>query len=223
MPVFLHCATQTVILKSSMKNDIPADQLIDLYPLDTYIKSIWPFYEYGSAWTPAQAEAVTDYLSSKLSDDAYSAFVENLYWEVSGDTRPAQVQSILASHDPWDLRGVSHDAAVQSAPSLDLLMANEIALDQSISLDDVGWWLYKNATLQQRNALLREISPGHPTPPLGGDDTLGFVDALVALRPTPNQLRRAWRTVQERYGSSASASTAGQVSSSAVRAWARAQ
>jgi hypothetical protein len=161
-------------------------------------------------------------LVTELSDHAYKAFVENLFWKTSGGTRQEQVQSILASHDPWDLHAASHNAAVQLAPSLESVVASELASDQAISLEDIGWWLRKNATLQQCIALLRELSPGHPALPAGSDYTFGFVIALSAIDPSADRLLEAWQKVRDQDASSPqTASTSSQTSAGSIRDWAR--
>ena len=208
-----------------MRNDEQqSSQLIDLYPLDTHLECYWPSFEYESTWTPRQIEVVTDYLEKHLPNSAYEAFVANLYWKISGGTRHEQVESILATHEPWDLRGVSHDAAVQMAPSLESLVASELESDQAVSLDDVNWWLYKNATLEQRAALFSTLFPDHSALPTGGADTFDLAKSPNTIEFSTDRLLEAWKGIGYQFELSPySAPIGSRSSASSIRAWARRQ
>ncbi len=95
-----------------------SSQPLELYPLDVYVESrIGSVDFYSTQWNSTLIDVVATYLTSELPDDRYKAFLANLYSEAPPEgIRQEQVQFILAHHDPFDLHGVSHDAAVATAP-----------------------------------------------------------------------------------------------------------
>jgi Lsr2 len=202
-------------------------QPIELYPLDAYLEShIGAVELYDAQWTPELTNVVVTYLTNELPDDQYTVFLANLYSDAPPEgTREDQVQFILAHHDPFDLHGVSHYAAVETAPSFEAVVASEFAHEYGLVHTDAGWWLYANATHEQCIALVRELDPLDPALTAvdeNGESTLDIVYLLDAREPSPDRLLQAWEKVSEQSDLNPQlAPTAPRGTTGAIRAWAR--
>jgi hypothetical protein len=124
--------------------------------------------EDGWIWTPERRVAAEDYLVHKMSDDEYTALLD-------------------------ELRARQLDEGVNSVPSLEKLIS---ALPPGRSqYPEVGWWLWTHATHGERVPLLQRLAPDKSAR-FGRWDEMDFAHGLTAHHSLP-EIAQAWKVVTQ--------------------------
>lgn len=101
--------------------------------------------ELRDRWTPKLKDAVTHYLLHEVTDTDFEALsISHLTHVPIGDTRSAQVQSIVDREYPSEIAYALHSVAIEHAPSLDAVLGQDS--DQVGLKIDCARWLYENGS-----------------------------------------------------------------------------
>jgi len=214
-----------------MTADVADNELVDLKPLETYLKPWFSDLYDNTVWTPELQEACYQYLL-----DASSGILNDLCKELECPPPPDafaiqdKLAAIFRMNDPVSVIGADHWATVKRVPTLGQLLN---ALPSPIDLDEVGFWMEHHATPDQLIAFARNILPSDRFMPSEGELKYFYVPHWLAgwksnesdLEKSRAELFDVWTKAWiEVTGSLASDNTPRQDESSIgdIRAWAQA-
>jgi transposase len=178
----------------------------DLEPLATYLDSRFgDIYAYNftsddagreiQRWTDELRASVQQYLSHEMTNDAYEALLDELFYGVPDAPREAQAESIIDHHQAWEIAYACHIVAVKALPTLtDLIDEQSHAWESEDQKVDVARWLQAHADYEQLKAMasVARLSSPVTTDGLAADsDEAIFVAGDLAFQ-LPMSLSLHW-------------------------------